>query len=231
MKEKIEKEKTKLAKTHAPVQSSLIKSDIFTALIILILLSCIIFIFFLDKSKIFISSWILAPLIVLLSLIDVWMVNNKIIYEDKSQLRSSVLKERHYLDSYLKKDSLIEYLTSNSISTKNDKFRIYADDYQLYKTNRWSAFNIENIGGYHPAILNSYRDITLKTGINYNNFWRPPPGILKTLNVRYYISQKRAPERMEALKAMYEDEFARALAQDESRASVMVKPNMRSYGY
>ena len=47
----------------------------------------------------------------------------------------------------------------------------------------------------------------------------------------YYISQKRAPERMDALKAMYEDEFARALAQDESRASLMVKPNMRSYGY
>jgi len=47
----------------------------------------------------------------------------------------------------------------------------------------------------------------------------------------YYLSQKRAPERMDALKAMYEDEFARALAQDESRASLMVKPNMRSYGY
>ena len=47
----------------------------------------------------------------------------------------------------------------------------------------------------------------------------------------YYLSQKRAPERMESLKMMYEDEFARALAQDESRASLMVKPNMRSYGY
>ena len=47
----------------------------------------------------------------------------------------------------------------------------------------------------------------------------------------YYLSQKRAPERMDSLKMMYEDEFARALAQDESRASLMVKPNMRSYGY
>ena len=47
----------------------------------------------------------------------------------------------------------------------------------------------------------------------------------------YYLSQKRAPERMESLKMMYEDEFARALAQDESRASLMVKLNMRSYGY
>jgi len=47
----------------------------------------------------------------------------------------------------------------------------------------------------------------------------------------YYLSQKRAPERMDSLKMMYEDEFARAMAQDESRASFMVKPNMRSYGY
>jgi len=47
----------------------------------------------------------------------------------------------------------------------------------------------------------------------------------------YYISQKRAPDRIQILKGMYEEEFARALAQDESRASLMVKPNMRSYGY
>ena len=47
----------------------------------------------------------------------------------------------------------------------------------------------------------------------------------------FYLSQKRAPERMESLKSLYEDEFARALAQDESRASLMIKPNMRSYGY
>ena len=47
----------------------------------------------------------------------------------------------------------------------------------------------------------------------------------------YYIAQKRAPDRIQILKGMYEEEFARALAQDESRASFMVKPNMRSYGY
>ncbi len=40
----------------------------------------------------------------------------------------------------------------------------------------------------------------------------------------FYLSQKRAPERMESLKSLYEDEFARALAQDESRASLMIKP-------
>jgi hypothetical protein len=45
----------------------------------------------------------------------------------------------------------------------------------------------------------------------------------------YYISLKRAPERTQMLKSLYEDEFARALAQDEDRASFKVSPNLRSY--
>ena len=47
----------------------------------------------------------------------------------------------------------------------------------------------------------------------------------------YYISQKRAPERMQILKGMYEEEFQRALEQDEDRGPLKVQPNMRSYGY
>ena len=45
----------------------------------------------------------------------------------------------------------------------------------------------------------------------------------------YYISMKRAPERTNALKAIYEDEFQRALSQDEDRASFKVSPGLRSY--
>ena len=40
----------------------------------------------------------------------------------------------------------------------------------------------------------------------------------------YYISIKRAPERTNLLKAMYEDEFQRALSQDEDRASYKISP-------
>ena len=47
----------------------------------------------------------------------------------------------------------------------------------------------------------------------------------------YYIAQKRAPDRIQILKGMYEEEFARALAQDEDRGPLRIKPNMRSYGY
>ena len=45
----------------------------------------------------------------------------------------------------------------------------------------------------------------------------------------YYIAMKRAPDLIEFLKSVYEEEFARASDQDESRASLMVAPALRSY--
>ena len=45
----------------------------------------------------------------------------------------------------------------------------------------------------------------------------------------YYIALKRAPDRVQLLMTLYEEEFARAADQDESRASLMVAPNLRSY--
>ena len=45
----------------------------------------------------------------------------------------------------------------------------------------------------------------------------------------YNIALKRAPDRVQILKGIYEEEFARAADQDESRASLMVAPNLRSY--
>jgi len=45
----------------------------------------------------------------------------------------------------------------------------------------------------------------------------------------YYIALKKAPDRAQLLKAMYEEEFDRALSQDEERASFRVAPDLRSY--
>jgi hypothetical protein len=44
----------------------------------------------------------------------------------------------------------------------------------------------------------------------------------------YYIALKKAPDRVQMLKSLYDEEFARAADQDQSRASLMVAPNMRS---
>ena len=43
------------------------------------------------------------------------------------------------------------------------------------------------------------------------------------------LSVKKAPERMQMLKAAYEDDMRRAIDQDESRASFRIAPDMRSY--
>ena len=45
----------------------------------------------------------------------------------------------------------------------------------------------------------------------------------------YYISMKKAPDRMPILKQVYEEEFERASSQDEERASYTVSPSLRTY--
>ena len=45
----------------------------------------------------------------------------------------------------------------------------------------------------------------------------------------YYLALKRVPEKVQLLKGLYEEEFARAMAQDEDRASFRVAPDFRGY--
>lgn len=45
----------------------------------------------------------------------------------------------------------------------------------------------------------------------------------------YYISIKRAPNRVQLLKAMYEEEFERAMAEDRDRASFNVVPQFEYF--
>ena len=45
----------------------------------------------------------------------------------------------------------------------------------------------------------------------------------------YYLSLKKAPERTPVLKQLYEEEFERAMSQDQSRASFRISPNLGGY--
>jgi hypothetical protein len=45
----------------------------------------------------------------------------------------------------------------------------------------------------------------------------------------YYISLKRAPERVQMLKAVYEEEMRRAIDEDRDRASFQISPRLRNY--
>jgi hypothetical protein len=43
----------------------------------------------------------------------------------------------------------------------------------------------------------------------------------------YYIAMKRAPDRMQILKAVYEEEFMRAADEDRDRVSLFLQPDSR----
>lgn len=45
----------------------------------------------------------------------------------------------------------------------------------------------------------------------------------------YYISLKRAPDRTQILKAVYEEEFERAASEDRDRANLKLTPNQNFY--
>ena len=45
----------------------------------------------------------------------------------------------------------------------------------------------------------------------------------------YYISLKRAPERVQMLKAVYEEEMRRAIDEDRDKASFQISPSLRNY--
>ena len=47
----------------------------------------------------------------------------------------------------------------------------------------------------------------------------------------YYISLKKAPERVQLLKAVYEEEFERAAAEDRDRASLTLTPSRDYYTF
>jgi hypothetical protein len=42
----------------------------------------------------------------------------------------------------------------------------------------------------------------------------------------YYLALKRAPERVQMLKSMYEEEFQRAADEDEDRVPLKLQPSV-----
>ena len=52
-----------------------------------------------------------------------------------------------------------------------------------------------------------------------------------TAGLAYYISMKKSPDRLVALKQIYEDEFQRAAAEDRDRASLTITPSRDYYTF
>ena len=74
--------------------------------------------------------------------------------------------------------------------------------------------------------LKYYAMIRLSDADAYTNNAEIPFRFLPcmTAGLAFYLSQKKAPERMQPLKLLYEDEFKRAADQDGARTSLFLTP-------
>lgn len=68
---------------------------------------------------------------------------------------------------------------------------------------------------------------TLTNDVDIPSRFIPP----MVTGLAYYLAMKNAPERAQAMKMVYEEDFARAANEDSERGSMFVRPSTRSYGY
>ena len=101
---------------------------------------------------------IVAIGIIILMVFDLSYTDARIIEPNKSSLRSKTLHSSRLKRQYLHMDEVIQYLKKDTT-----KFRIFPVG-KLANENRWAAFQIESIMGYHPAKLDNYNKLISKVG-------------------------------------------------------------------
>jgi hypothetical protein len=112
------------------------------------------------------------------AIIDIGLVDWRIIHPDRRSGRSASTMSLKTVDRYFDTDPVINFLQKQ----KGD-FRIYPVG-NLFGESRFRAFGLESVGGYHPAKLKITNDFIQKTK-NISSF-----SLMKMLNVHYIISQQ-----------------------------------------
>jgi len=153
------------------IRMDMINYDITIILLILFTTAGIIYCIY---NKIF-PPTLLISIIIILSIVDMVLIDMSIIDPDKEQYRSSTLLKKINQSSYFLDDEITKYLKHDS-----SKYRVLPLG-SLANENRWSAFGIESIDGYHPAKISNYNII--KDNVGWSSM-----GVLQMLNVKYIIT-------------------------------------------
>ena len=130
-------------------------------------------IWFWSNNKI--SKKVFTACVIILALIDIVIVDKKIVEPNRFSGRTSQLISKRFVKEYYRPDPIVDYLANDS-----QQFRIYPVG-QLFGDSRFAAFGIESIGGYHPAKLNIYNDFLQNT----QNAGLLP--VLRMLNAKYLV--------------------------------------------
>ena len=126
-----------------------------------------------------ISQKIMMASVITLAIIDIGIVNHKIIQPLRSSGRGSQLMATRAVDRFFQEDEVVKFLKQDE-----SEFRIYPIG-GLFGESRFAAFGLESVGGYHPAKLNAYNTFLSKT----SNAATIP--VLRMMNVKYLISPQK----------------------------------------
>ncbi|MEE8478667.1 MAG: hypothetical protein V3S42_01530, partial [Candidatus Neomarinimicrobiota bacterium] len=104
-----------------------------------------------------ISKVMFVTIIGALAIIDLGIVDYKIVQPEPNSGRASQLVSDKAIKRYFQHDKITEYLTRNETA-----YRVYPIG-SLFGESRLQAFGIESVGGYHPAKLAIYSRFLSKT--------------------------------------------------------------------
>ena len=111
-----------------------------------------------------------------LALIDIGIVDYKIVQPESNSGRYSQLVNKNAITRYFQHDKITKFLTENETD-----FRVYPIG-PLFGESRLQAFGIESVGGYHPAKLGIYSRFLSNT----TNISTLP--LMRMMNIHYILS-------------------------------------------
>jgi|TARA_R110000824_G_scaffold9876_1_gene43815 hypothetical protein len=137
----------------------------------------------------------------------------------------SVVVQRDGTDYALSRLSREEYLNIPNKDTKGRPNQFFLDRQVTPSFKLWPAPDNNTDVVYYNALTR------MDDADTYINTLDMPFRFYPCLaaGLAYYISVKRAPQRVQLLKAMYEEEFERAMTEDRDRASFNVVPQYQYY--
>ena len=121
---------------------------------------------------------------------------NRSTYQALSNKTSTGTPTQYYVQRFIDKVTITLYLTPGSSEAGN-------------KLNYYYVKRIQDVGDYTNATDVPYRFVPCMVS-----------------GLAFYLAQKYAPERVQAMKLYYEDELQRALAEDGSSSSAYLTPKV-----
>jgi hypothetical protein len=129
-------------------------------------------------------------------------------------------------DISLTRLSRAEYSNITTKSSEGRPNQYFIDKQVTPKITVWPVPDFSSKYTIHMNVLTRMDDADLATNTMDMPFRFYP---CLAAGLAYYISMKRAPQLTGQLKAIYEEEFDRALSTDEDRSSFRIAPHLRSY--